>query len=122
MRNTFLVAAAVLTWTAPEDSANVAGYRVYWRRTDSPTWDHSTWVGSAREHTFNGLVIDNWFFGVASVGRDGHESTVVFPTPPFPIVMMTPRRARARSSTSPLSDSSGGSSSPASRPATPAPA
>ena len=73
--------AARLRWEAPEDSGNVAGYRVYWRRTDSPTWDHATWVGSAREHTFSGLVIDNWFFGVASVGRDGHESTVVFPTP-----------------------------------------
>jgi hypothetical protein len=27
-------------------------------------------------------VIDNFFFGVASVGRDGHESVVVFPTTP----------------------------------------
>ena len=41
--------------------------------------DHSAWVAGAREHTFSGLVIDNWFFGVASVGADGNESTVVFP-------------------------------------------
>jgi len=72
-------AAAKLRWDAPVDSANVAGYRVYWRRTDAPTWDHSAWVAAAREHTFAGLVIDNWFFGVASVGVDGNESTVVFP-------------------------------------------
>jgi len=71
--------AARLRWDAPADSANVAGYRVYWRRTDAPTWDHSAWVAGAREHTFSGLVIDNWFFGVASVGADGNESTVVFP-------------------------------------------
>ncbi len=70
--------AARLSWEAPEDSGQVAGYRVYWRRTDSPTWDRAAWVGAARTHTFAGLVIDNWFFGVASVGRDGNESLIVF--------------------------------------------
>ena len=71
--------AAVLTWSAPEDSADVAGYRVYWRRTDSPTWDHWQDVGLATRHVFTGLVVDNWFFGVASVSREGDESVVVFP-------------------------------------------
>ena len=71
--------AAVLTWAAPEDSANVAGYRVYWRRTDSPTWDFSRDVGLATRHVFTGYIVDNYFFGVASVGRDGNESVVVFP-------------------------------------------
>jgi len=74
--------AAQMSWQAPEDSANVAGYRVYWRRTDSPTWDYSEWVGAATSHTFTGRVIDNFFFGVASVSREGHESPVVFPTTP----------------------------------------
>ena len=72
--------AAQVSWQPPEDSANVAGYRVYWRRTDSPTWDHSEWVGTVTSHTFTGRVIDNFFFGVASVGKEGHESVVVFPT------------------------------------------
>ncbi len=76
--------AAALSWQPPEDSANVAGYRVYWRRTDSPTWDHAEDVGTATRYTATGRVIDNWFFGVASVSRDGHESTVVFPTPGGP--------------------------------------
>ena len=71
--------AAVLTWSAPEDSSDVAGYRVYWRRTDSPTWDNWADVGLATRHVFTGLVIDNYFFGVASVSRDGDESVVVFP-------------------------------------------
>jgi hypothetical protein len=26
-----------------------------------------------------GIVIDNFYFGIASVGKDGHESVVVFP-------------------------------------------
>lgn len=72
--------AATLTWRSPAPSTGVAGYRVYWRRTDSPTWDHSHWVGDATEHTFAGLVIDNYFFGVASVSSGGHESVVVFPS------------------------------------------
>ena len=74
--------AASLSWQPPADSANVTGYRVYWRRTDSPTWDqHEDVPASARSYVANGRVIDNWFFGVASLGRDGHESTVSFPTP-----------------------------------------
>jgi hypothetical protein len=52
---------------------------VYWRLTDSPTWVDMRWVGGATAHTFVGLVIDNYFFGVASVSRDGNESVVVFP-------------------------------------------
>lgn len=73
--------AATLRWDAPLDSANVIGYRVYWRRTDQPTWESSAWVGSATAHRFEGLVIDNYFFGVAAVGRDGNESPVAFPEP-----------------------------------------
>lgn len=73
--------AATVTWQPPEDSANVAKYRVYWRRTDSPTWGSYEDVGMATRYVATGRVIDNWFFGVASVSRDGHESTVVFPLP-----------------------------------------
>jgi len=76
--------AAQLSWQSPEDSANVVGYRVYWRRTDSPTWDQSEWVGAVNSYTFTGRVIDNYFFGVASVNKDGNESPVVFPTPAAP--------------------------------------
>ncbi len=57
----------------------MAGYRVYWRLTDSPTWDHSRWAGNVGAYTFEGRIIDNYFFGVAAVGRDGNESVVVFP-------------------------------------------
>ena len=55
------------------------GYKIYWRDTTSPTWDHSRYVGDVTDFTLEGIVIDNFFFGVASVGNDGHESMVVFP-------------------------------------------
>ena len=59
------------------------GYKIYWRDTTSPTWDHSRFVGDVSEYTLEGIVIDNFFFGVASVGKDGYESMVVFPNTTF---------------------------------------
>src|SRR6056300_30970 len=62
---------------------NVAGYKIYWRNTTSPTWDHSRFVGDVSEATLEGIVIDNFFFGVATVGKNGYESPVVFPNSIF---------------------------------------
>jgi len=59
------------------------GYKIYWRDTTSPTWDYSRFVGNVSEFTLDGIVIDNFFFGVASVGKDGYESMVVFPSKIF---------------------------------------
>ena len=59
------------------------GYKIYWRDTTSPTWDYSRFVGNVSEFTLDGIVIDNFFFGVASVGKDGYESMVVFPSKTF---------------------------------------
>ncbi len=59
------------------------GYKIYWRDTTSPTWDHSRYVGDVSEFTLDGIVIDNYFFGVAAVGANGHESVVVFPNNVF---------------------------------------
>jgi Peptidase family M28 len=61
----------------------VIGYKIYWRDTTSPTWDNSRYVGDVSEFTLDGIVIDNFFFGVASVGKDGYESPVVFPNKTF---------------------------------------
>ena len=55
------------------------GYKIYWRDTTSPTWDHSRFVGDVSEFTLEGVVLDNFFFGVSAVGNDGFESVVVFP-------------------------------------------
>lgn len=55
------------------------GYKIYWRDTTSPTWDYSRYVGNISEFTLDGIVIDNYFFGIAAVGENGFESVVVFP-------------------------------------------
>ncbi|WP_166385156.1 M28 family peptidase [Polaribacter sp. 11A2H] len=64
-----------LKWNKVTDAK---GYKIYWRDTTSPTWDHARYV-EATEFTLDGIVIDNFFFGVAAVGENGHESVVVFP-------------------------------------------
>src|SRR5690606_717095 len=70
--------AATLSWKKV-DSPAIAGYKVYWRLTTEPQWTHSRWVGDVDTFTTEGLIIDNYLFGVAAVGKDGNESVVVFP-------------------------------------------
>ncbi|MFQ5746945.1 MAG: M20/M25/M40 family metallo-hydrolase [Gemmatimonadota bacterium] len=72
--------STTLSWSR-EDAPDVAGYRIYWRLTTSPTWDHALWVGDVGEFTLENLVIDNFFFGVSTASRAGFESPVVFPGP-----------------------------------------
>jgi hypothetical protein len=62
---------------------DVAGYKIYWRDTTSPYWENSRFVGDVNEFTLKGIVIDNFYFGVATVGKNGHESVVVFPSGTF---------------------------------------
>lgn len=72
--------AAKFKW----DKADGAkGYIIYWRATTSPTWDYSRYVGNVSEFTLDGIVIDNYFFGIASVNDDGFESVVIFPDKVF---------------------------------------
>ncbi|MGB5274155.1 MAG: M28 family metallopeptidase [Flavobacteriaceae bacterium] len=59
--------------------AGAHGYKIYWRDTTSPTWDHCRFVGDVDQFTLEGIVIDNFFFGIAAVGENGFESPVVFP-------------------------------------------
>lgn len=75
--------STTLAWEAVDDP-RVAGYKVYWRDTTAPQWQHSRWVGDVTRFTLEGLVIDNYLFGVAAVGRDGNESVVAFPRGQIP--------------------------------------
>ncbi|MCK0156963.1 M28 family peptidase [Cellulophaga sp. F20128] len=68
--------SAKFEWDAVDGAV---GYKIYWRDTTSPTWDNSRYVGNVTQHTLEGIVIDNYFFGVAAVGKNGFESVVVFP-------------------------------------------
>ena len=67
--------AAKLKWNKVDGAI---GYKIYWRDTTSPTWDNSRFV-TQTEFTLEGIVIDNYFFGVAAVAKNGHESVVAFP-------------------------------------------
>ncbi len=71
--------SAILKWETPANASNLAGYRVHWRLTTEPEWTHSRFVGNVNEWTFENLVIDNYFFGVSAVAKDGSETPVVFP-------------------------------------------
>jgi Zn-dependent M28 family amino/carboxypeptidase len=69
-------ASAKLQWSTVEGADH---YKVYWRDTTSPQWQHSRVVKDATELRLSGVVIDNFFFGVSAVSKSGHESLVVFP-------------------------------------------
>ncbi len=69
-------ASAKLQWSEVEGADQ---YKVYWRDTTSPQWQHSRVVKDVTELTLSGVVIDNFFFGVSAVSKSGHESLVVFP-------------------------------------------
>ncbi|WP_103666049.1 M28 family metallopeptidase [Gracilimonas amylolytica] len=76
--------SATLSWKALDSDKNpqLAGYKIYWRLTDSNQWEKSVFVpADVTEHTLENVVIDNYYFGVASVSKDGFESPVVFPGP-----------------------------------------
>ena len=76
-------ASTTLKWQRPKGpmAENLAGYRIHWRLTTEPTWTNSQYVGDVSEFELKNIVIDNYFFGVSSVSKEGFESPVVFPGP-----------------------------------------
>ncbi len=77
--------STTLSWKPHDDSAqppnnpHLKGYKIYWRLTDAPQWQFSKYVGNVTTATLDNVVIDNYFFGVASISKDGYESPVVYP-------------------------------------------
>ncbi len=72
-----------LKWDAVEDE-HIAGYKIYWRETTEAQWQYSRYVGDVTEFTLDGVVIDNYLFGVATVSPSGHESVIAYPTTLIP--------------------------------------
>jgi Zn-dependent M28 family amino/carboxypeptidase len=68
--------SARLLWSKVDGAVS---YKIYWRDTTAPNWEHSRNVGDATQFTLEGIVIDNFLFGVSSISKDGFESPVVFP-------------------------------------------
>lgn len=71
-------AAAKFKWEKV-NVPNILGYKIYWRDTTHPEWQYEKFIGNVNEYTLDGIVIDNFFFGLATVGKNGFESPVVFP-------------------------------------------
>ena len=67
-----------LKWDISKDK-NIIGYKIYWRKTTSPFWENSKLVGKVNNYKLNGIVIDNYLFGVSSISKKGYESVIVFP-------------------------------------------
>ncbi len=74
--------SAKLKWEKSNND-DVVGYKIYWRDTTAPQWQYSRFVGDVDQFTLEGIVIDNFLFGVAAVGKNGNESVVVFPSDTF---------------------------------------
>lgn len=75
--------STTLQWDESDDD-HIAGYKIYWRETTAPQWNHSRYVGKVNQYTLKGIIIDNYLFGVAAVSKKGHESPVVYPNSLIP--------------------------------------
>jgi hypothetical protein len=64
---------ANLRWAA---SPGAAAYRVYWRDAGSIDWKHDQIVGNTTHFVLHDVLIDDFVFGVAAVGPDGHQSLI----------------------------------------------
>lgn len=73
-----VTSSTILQWDDSNDD-HLLGYKIYWRETTAPQWQFQKWVGKVNQFTLENVIIDNFLFGVASVAKDGSESTVQFP-------------------------------------------
>lgn len=66
-----------LRWEAGHEP-DLATYRVVWRETTAPVWQHQRDVGLDTAATLKGVSKDDYQFGVIAVDRDGNESAASF--------------------------------------------
>ena len=64
---------ASLRWNA---SPGAVAYRIYWRDTWTNDWQRSQTVGNVTHFVMPNVSIDDFVFGVAAIGPDGHESLI----------------------------------------------
>jgi hypothetical protein len=69
-----------LRWSANSES-DLAGYRIVWRDTTAPFWQHSKDVGNVTRYTLTGISKDDFVFGVVALDKDGYESVASYPKP-----------------------------------------
>ena len=64
-----------VTWRG---APGAAAYRIWWRDTLSPRWEHSQ-PATGEKAVVKDVVIDDWFFGVSAVSDEGWASPIAFP-------------------------------------------
>ena len=70
-----------LRWE-PNQEPDLAGYRIVWRDTTAPQWEHALDVPKeATRQTIKGVSKDNVIFGLQAVDTAGHASPAVYPLP-----------------------------------------
>ncbi|HEV8073540.1 MAG TPA: M28 family metallopeptidase [Opitutaceae bacterium] len=70
-----------LRWQ-PNTEPDLAGYRIVWRDTTVPFWEHALDVPkNVTRHTLSNASKDNVIFGVEAVNEGGHASPAVYPLP-----------------------------------------
>ena len=70
-----------LRWAASAEP-DLAGYRIVWRETTAPYWQHAMDVGrDVTRATVPGVSKDDVVLGVEAFDAAGHASPAVFPTP-----------------------------------------
>ena len=67
-----------LTWDADPD-ADLAGYELLVRETTADEWEKVIPIAKASTYTFKNLPIDNVYFGVRAIDKDGNRSPVRTP-------------------------------------------
>jgi Zn-dependent M28 family amino/carboxypeptidase len=72
-------AVAYDTTLAWQPSPGAASYNAWWRETTAPQWQHLQQAGDADSVVLKNIILDDFFFGVSAVSRDGWESPVEFP-------------------------------------------
>jgi hypothetical protein len=75
---------AVLRWM-PAGKTGMAGYRIVWRETTAPFWEHSVELADngngLAQATVPGAALDDTIFGVEAIDSAGHASPAAFATP-----------------------------------------
>jgi len=64
---------AHLRWNA---SPGAVAYRLYWRDASTNDWQRQQNVGNVTQFVLPNVSIDDFVFGIAAIGADGHESLV----------------------------------------------
>ena len=65
-----------LSW---KPAPGAASYNAWWRETTARQWQHVQNAGEADSVVLKNIILDDYFFGVSAVGKDGWESPVEFP-------------------------------------------